>query len=152
MKRPAMSTHSSVSEPAPGAVAPEEGITERVDAVARLDERVRREGLAVDSERPPTPLPTGRYLELQGASETLLVRLERAVTRIGRGLAADVRLDDNSVSRRHAMLVLDESGARILDDRSSNGTMLNGARVDQAPLQSGDVLMLGRVALRYLEV
>jgi hypothetical protein len=147
-----MSTHPSVSEPASAATSPDEGITERVDAVARLDERVRREAVPIGRTRPPTPLTPGRYLELQGVGEALLVRLEREVTRIGRGLAADVRLDDNSVSRRHAMLVCDEAGARILDDRSSNGTRLNGARVEQAPLKSGDVLVLGRVALRYLEV
>jgi pSer/pThr/pTyr-binding forkhead associated (FHA) protein len=147
-----MSTPPSIGEAAPAAVGPEEGITERVDAVSRLDERVRRDGVTVGDARPPTPLAPGRYLEVQGVGEVLLVRLERDVTRIGRGLAADVRLDDNSVSRRHALLVCDESGARILDDRSSNGTLLNGTRVDQAALTSGDVLVLGRVALRYLEV
>jgi Inner membrane component of T3SS, cytoplasmic domain len=147
-----MSTHEPVSEAATAVVGPEEGTTERVDVVARLDERVRREGVPVGEARPPTPLAPGRYLEVQGVSEALLVRLEREVTRIGRGLAADVRLDDNSVSRRHAMLVCDDSGARILDDRSSNGTLLNGERVDQAALRSGDVLLLGRVALRFLEV
>jgi pSer/pThr/pTyr-binding forkhead associated (FHA) protein len=152
MGRPVMSTYPSVSEPPPSGSSPDDGTTERVDAIARLDERVRREAVPVDQTRPPTPLAPGRYLELQGPSETLLVRLEREVTRIGRGLAADVRLDDNSVSRRHALLVCDQSGARVLDDRSSNGTLLNGARVEQAALKSGDVLLLGRVALRYLEV
>jgi pSer/pThr/pTyr-binding forkhead associated (FHA) protein len=147
-----MSMPPSISEAATAVVGPEEGITERVDAVSRLDERVRRDAVTVGDARPPTPLAPGRYLEVKGVSEALLVRLERDVTRIGRGLAADVRLDDNSVSRRHALLVCDESGARILDDRSSNGTQLNGARVDQAVLTSGDVLVLGRVALRYLEV
>jgi pSer/pThr/pTyr-binding forkhead associated (FHA) protein len=44
------------------------------------------------------------------------------------------------------------SGARILDDRSSNGTFVNGRRVQQADLSSGDVLVIGRVVLRYLEV
>ncbi|HEV2980325.1 MAG TPA: FHA domain-containing protein [Solirubrobacteraceae bacterium] len=147
-----MSTPPSTSEPPTAFVTPEEGITERVDAVSRLDERVRREAVPVGDARPPTPLAPGRYLELQGIGEALLVRLDREVTRIGRGLSADVRLDDNSVSRRHAMLVCDDSGPRILDDRSSNGTLLNGTRVDQAALKSGDVLVLGRVALRYLEV
>jgi pSer/pThr/pTyr-binding forkhead associated (FHA) protein len=131
---------------------PEEGITERVDATGLLDDRVRREAVQLHEAQSPQLLQPGRYLEVQGPRETLLVRVEREVTRIGRGLAADLRIDDTSVSRRHAMLVSDQAGARILDDRSSNGTLLNGERVEQAALKSGDVLILGRVALRFLEV
>jgi pSer/pThr/pTyr-binding forkhead associated (FHA) protein len=123
-----------------------EGMTERVDAVACLDERVRRQA---SSSLPTEP---GRYLEVQGPAETLLVPLGPSVTHIGRGLAADLRLDENSVSRRHAMVVQRPSGARILDDRSSNGTFVNGRRVEQADLQNGDVVMLGRVVMRYLQV
>ena len=44
------------------------------------------------------------------------------------------------------------AGARILDDRSSNGTYVNGRRVQQAELRNGDVIVIGRVVLRYLEV
>jgi pSer/pThr/pTyr-binding forkhead associated (FHA) protein len=142
------SIQSEPSAPSPAA----EGITERVDAVSCLDERVRRDATPVAETPAPQALESGRYLEVQGPGETLLVRLERDVTRIGRGLAADVRLDENSVSRRHAMLVHGPFGARVLDDRSSNGTFVNGRRVEQADLTHGDVLMLGRVALRYLEV
>jgi hypothetical protein len=122
------------------------GMTERVDPVACLDQRVRRQASAVPPDQP------GSYLEVQGTGETLLVPLVPGVTHIGRGLVADLRLDENSVSRRHAMLVHDENGTRILDDRSSNGTFVNGQRVDQANLKHGDVLLLGRVTLRYLQV
>jgi pSer/pThr/pTyr-binding forkhead associated (FHA) protein len=44
------------------------------------------------------------------------------------------------------------SGVRVLDDRSSNGTFVNGRRIVQADLRNGDVLVVGRVVLRYLEV
>ncbi len=71
---------------------------------------------------------------------------------IGRGLSADLRLDESSVSRRHAILVPRVSGARVLDDRSSNGTFVNGRRVQQADLSDGDVIVVGRVVLRYLEI
>jgi hypothetical protein len=121
-------------------------MTERVDAVACLDERVRQRAA---SERPSEP---GRYIEVQGPGETLLIPLCPGVTHIGRGLAADLRLDEQSVSRRHAMLVHRPKGTRILDDRSSNGTFVNGSRIEQADLKNGDVLMLGRVVLCYLEV
>jgi pSer/pThr/pTyr-binding forkhead associated (FHA) protein len=122
-----------------------EGATERVDAISCLDERVRR------GARPPEPLEPGQYIEVEGPEETLLIPLGRGVTHIGRGLSADLRLDENSVSRRHALIVQRPTGARILDDRSSNGTFVNGRRISQAQLQNGDVILLGRVVLRYLE-
>ncbi len=120
--------------------------TERIDAIACLDERNRRR-----ASEPQTAEP-GRYLEVQGAGETLLVPLGRDVIHIGRGLSADLHLDEGSVSRRHAILVHRGSGARILDDRSANGTLVNGQRVTQADLSNGDVIVLGRVVLRYLEL
>jgi pSer/pThr/pTyr-binding forkhead associated (FHA) protein len=123
-----------------------EGRTERVDAISLLDESVRRKAI---SERPSGP---GRYLEVQGPGESLLIPLGGGVMHIGRGLSADLHLDEKSVSRRHAMLVDRPGAARVLDDRSSNGTFVNGRRVVQADLQSGDVIVLGRVVLRYLEI
>lgn len=131
---------------APIRSAATEGMTERIDAVALLDERVRKNAASV------SPAEPGRYIEVQGPGETLLIPLGPGVTHIGRGLAADLRLDETSVSRRHAMLVHDEAGTRILDDRSSNGTFLNDRRIEQAELKNGDVLVLGRVVLRYLEL
>jgi pSer/pThr/pTyr-binding forkhead associated (FHA) protein len=127
-------------------------MTEFFDGIACLDERVRRQATAAPLQMPFRPSETGRYIEVQGPDERLLIGLGRGVTHIGRGLAADLRLDEDSVSRRHAILLYRSSGSRILDDRSSNGTFVNGRRVTQADLKDGDVLMLGRVVLRYLEV
>ncbi|HWX74821.1 MAG TPA: FHA domain-containing protein [Solirubrobacteraceae bacterium] len=146
-----MSTNAS-TQPEQATSPATEGITERVDAVSRLDPRARRHATSVPAMPAPPPVEPGRYLEVQGPGERLLVRLEREVTRIGRGLSADLRLEENSVSRRHAMLVNDPDGARVLDDRSSNGTFVNGRRVEQAPLHNGDELTLGRLVLRFLEV
>jgi FHA domain len=120
--------------------------TERVDPVECLDDSARHRA------RPVEPIEPGRYLEVQGRDRTLLIPLAGEVIHIGRGLAADLRLDETSVSRRHAILVPRASGARILDDRSSYGTFVNGRRIQQTDLLDGDVIVLGRVMLRYLEV
>jgi pSer/pThr/pTyr-binding forkhead associated (FHA) protein len=101
-----------------------------------------------DRERPSSP---GHYLALEGA-DVRFVSLDRDVVRIGRSLIADVRLDDHLVSRRHAMLVRRASGHRLLDDRSANGTMVNGRRVEQVELSDGDVIVVGRSILRYVVV
>ena len=71
------------------------------------------------------------------------------VTHIGRGMTADIRLDDHTVSARHAIIVARGERLRILDDRSTNGTVVNGRRVDEAELRDGDVVVLGRVVLTY---
>ena len=134
---------SATATPANAAV---EGLTERFDPIACLDQRVRRRA-APDRDG----LAPGRYLEVEGPDTTAVIPLEDAVLRVGRGHAADLRLDEPSVSRRHAIL---EGGAqpRILDDRSSNGTFVNGRRVQQATLHNGDEIAVGRVVLRYVEV
>jgi hypothetical protein len=120
-------------------------ITERFDPIACLDDRFRLRG---KSDEPVEP---GRYIQIQGPGRTLLIQLGAEVTHIGRGLAADLHLDDISVSRRHAVLVPRSSGHRVIDDRSSNGTFVNGERIEQFDLRNGDVIVLGRVVLRYLE-
>ncbi len=126
-----------------------DGVTERFDPTACLDERVRHRALAVEPAEPTQP---GRYIEIQGPERALLIPLAGEAVHIGRGLSAGLRLDDNSVSRRHAILVPRPAGARILDDRSANGTFVNGRRVQQAELSNGDVIVLGRVVLRFLDI
>jgi pSer/pThr/pTyr-binding forkhead associated (FHA) protein len=125
---------------------PADGVTERFDPIECLAERIRQQAGGAD------PLEPGRYIEVQGPDRVLAIPLGEEVLRIGRGLAADLRIDERSVSRRHAILVPRPGGARILDDRSSNGTFVNGRRVQQAELSNGDVIVIGRVLLRYLEV
>jgi hypothetical protein len=94
----------------------------------------------------------GDYLALEESDDVRLVPLMREWTRIGRSLAADVRFDDPTVSRRHALLVRQADGVRVLDDRSLNGVFVNGERVDWRMVQHGDEIVVGRYRLTYLEV
>jgi pSer/pThr/pTyr-binding forkhead associated (FHA) protein len=123
-----------------------EGVTERFDPIECLDENVRRRAEEALPQQP------GRYVEVQGTDRTLMIPLGDETVRVGRGLGADLRLDESSVSRRHAILVSSADGTRILDDRSSNGTIVNGRRVQQADLADGDLIVIGRVVLRYLQI
>jgi hypothetical protein len=117
-----------------------------VDSFSLLDHRTR--GRSV----PEHMAPPGRYLSVEDGEEVRLIPLERPVTHIGRGLAADQRVEDAHVSRRHAIVAHRADGIRLLDDRSSNGTFVNGRPVTVAELSDGDVLRVGRVAFRYVEV
>ena len=89
------------------------------------------------------------YLEIETGAERRVVALREDVIRVGRGLAADVRLDDATVSRRHALIVRRDDQVVILDDRSMNGVWINGERVTEAPLADGDEIKLGRVPLLF---
>jgi pSer/pThr/pTyr-binding forkhead associated (FHA) protein len=135
-----------VSSPAAGPAGTGHDDTAVLDALPRISHRERR--LAVSAVR---PLP-GRYLELEDGDERVLLPLRSGTTRVGRGFAVDVQLDDQSVSRRHAIIHERTAGTRILDDRSANGTFVNGRRILEAQLHDGDVVVLGRVVLTYRDI
>jgi pSer/pThr/pTyr-binding forkhead associated (FHA) protein len=92
----------------------------------------------------------GDYLCYEENDELRTIALTREWTRIGRSLAADVRFDDPTVSRRHALIVLQPDGVRLLDDRSLNGVFVNGERVDGKTLTDGDEIIVGRYRLYFL--
>jgi predicted RNA-binding Zn-ribbon protein involved in translation (DUF1610 family) len=95
----------------------------------------------------------GRYLACrENDAEIQVFRIEQGWTRIGRSANADIRLDDPSVSRRHALIVSElPDSLRVLDDRSLNGVFLNGEIVDWGRLADGDELTIGRYRLFALE-
>ena len=94
----------------------------------------------------------GKYLVYEDGSNHQIVPVQREWTRIGRSLAADVRFDDPTVSRRHALLVRQADGVRVLDDRSLNGVFVNGERVDWRAVDDGDEILVGRYRLVFLRV
>jgi len=94
----------------------------------------------------------GRYLAYEESGRQVVTPLSQEWTRIGRSLAADIRFDDATVSRRHALVVSQGEGVRVLDDRSLNGVFVNGERVDWRGLRDGDEIVVGRYRLTYLEV
>ena len=95
----------------------------------------------------------GRYVVIrEDDGEIQLFPIEQGWTRIGRSATADIRLDDPSVSRRHALIVSEEPDSlRVLDDRSLNGVFLNGDIVDWGRMRDGDELAIGRFRLFALE-
>jgi hypothetical protein len=109
----------------------------------------RSERLATAREEMTEP---GEYLCYEEAGALQTIGLTREWTRVGRSLAADVRFDDPTVSRRHALIVRHADGVRLLDDRSLNGVFVNGARVDGKALQDGDEIIVGRYRLLFVSV
>ncbi len=65
-------------------------------------------------------------------------------TVMGRGVDANLQLQDARISRRHAKITIDSKGTAVLEDLgSSNGTFLNGSRIQRQKLKEGDKLQLG---------
>ncbi len=75
--------------------------------------------------------------------------LDTDVTTIGRHPEADIFFDDVTVSRRHAEVTRDGTSFEIIDQRSLNGTYVNGERVDRGALDNGGEVRIGKFRLNF---
>lgn len=100
----------------------------------------------VAADREPT-VPS--FFVIRGNDQGCRFELEATQVSLGRDATNRVQLHDTEVSRRHAELLLDGRQHVIKDLGSSNGTYVNGRRVAQHALQSGDQVQLGRSLLLY---
>ncbi len=73
--------------------------------------------------------------------------LNPGTTTVGRHPQSDIFLDDITVSRHHCRFVVDAADLQVEDSGSTNGTYVNGDRVDRAALQPGDEVLIGRFHL-----
>jgi hypothetical protein len=117
-----------------------------LDALALLDHRTRQRAIG------RRLAPFGHYLAFADDGEEWLVPIEAKVTHVGRGLTSDVRIEEQRVSRSHAILVRHGHATRLLDNRSANGTFVNGRRIVATNIADGDVIRIGPVVMTYLQV
>ncbi len=68
-------------------------------------------------------------------------------TTVGRHPDSDIFLDDVTVSRHHCRFIADGTTLMVEDSGSTNGTYVNGGRVDRAELHPGDEVLIGRFHL-----
>ncbi len=115
----------------------------RVRSAVAADGPAAREHGTTGIGRPRLVLPAG-----SGTAERTVL-LTKPVTVIGRGADADVRLHDTGVSRAHVELRLEQTGVRLADMRSTNGTLLNGAKVSSALLSDGDRIEVGATPMVF---
>ena len=86
---------------------------------------------------------------VQGPAAGARVALEREVV-IGRDPRCELPIGAADVSRRHARIVPDAEGHRVVDLGSTNGTWVNGRPITSRKLAPGDRIELGSCVLRYL--
>jgi pSer/pThr/pTyr-binding forkhead associated (FHA) protein len=124
-----------------------EAPTQETGSIPRVPDRERRRASATMPQLTP-----GQYVGIEDAGEIILLELTADVMHIGRSPSADIVLDDSSVSRKHALIARRGEDMVILDDRSLNGIRVNGARVSAAVLCHGDVIGVGQITLRFIDV
>ncbi|WP_269474001.1 FHA domain-containing protein [Variovorax sp. RA8] len=86
---------------------------------------------------------------MQGARAVRSIRIPEGEVRIGRWDGNEVVLPSRMVSRIHALLSCRGGSAAIKDARSTNGTFVNGERIDAMPVLDGDRLLLADVELLF---
>lgn len=115
----------------------------------RIIRTVPRFGYAFAGESSgTTPLGSALAFRLIWGDREVALRPGENV--IGRDDAATLWIDDSLVSRRHARIVIGESGAVIEDLESKNGTQLNGRRIHSSTkLADEDVIMIGPASIVF---
>jgi len=93
------------------------------------------------------PPPGASAIILSGFYEGLEVLLDRERLVIGRGRKADLALAEATISRAHAVIGFDGQVFYVEDLDSTNGTLVNGARVSKQPLKSEDEIQMGKLRI-----
>lgn len=87
---------------------------------------------------------------LEDLSTGKMFYLTRFPARIGRIDSNDVRLSDPAISRIHAEVLLENSDFILRDLESTNGTKVNGRRIRQKKLSTGDIVTIGETKMRWV--
>jgi EAL domain-containing protein (putative c-di-GMP-specific phosphodiesterase class I) len=86
---------------------------------------------------------------LSGGSAPQRTSLDSFPFVLGRSEAADLQIDSTLVSRTHATIVRTGDRYRVQDSGSTNGTILNGKRIDEATIANGDVLSIANLEFTF---
>jgi transcriptional regulator with GAF, ATPase, and Fis domain len=87
-------------------------------------------------------------LVVAGPDAGARLRLAQGVARIGSAPASHLRLRDSTVSRVHCEIRVGPSGVRITDSGSTNGTLIDGVRIQDAELTHGATVEIGATRFR----
>ncbi|MBW2229709.1 MAG: FHA domain-containing protein [Deltaproteobacteria bacterium] len=91
--------------------------------------------------------PGAVVLVKSGFYEGLEVVIDRDWLVIGRGRGADMVIAEATISRAHAAIGFDVEGFYVQDLGSTNGTIVNGSKVERQLLKSSDEIQMGRLLI-----
>jgi hypothetical protein len=119
----------------------------------KLQGQAEDKNLTVDDHAPTRPYgvikASQAFLMLEGG-ESQIILLKPGLL-VGRGASCHLVLADPNVSRVHVSFSRQAGGWIIQDNRSTNGTLVNGAKITTAPLRAGDRIQIGQTVLVYEE-
>jgi pSer/pThr/pTyr-binding forkhead associated (FHA) protein len=109
--------------------------------------------LSLGSSGPSGDVPPPSQVMLVSLNHPALkpFNLDTGTLSIGRDPSADIFLDSPDVSRLHAMIRATGDRVELIDARSSNGTFLNGQKIDRAVIQYGDIVRVGDEELKVVQ-
>lgn len=108
-----------------------------VDSATKRGAAAPATAVAASPERPIIDIDGAKWL------------LTEPVTVIGRGSEADIVVTDSGVSRRHLELRVTPTGVIATDLGSTNGTFVEGHRIDAATLVDGNQIVIGRTRILF---
>lgn len=79
-----------------------------------------------------------------------MIPIEKEVTRLGRQMENDIVLHEDFVSRFHAEIRFEFGKYVLYDNGSTGGTFVNGKKVDQCVLNSGDLISITTVQIMFV--
>ncbi len=125
------------------------------DETTRQFDLDRLRGGAEDEENLPQlpPLPADRRYSLAvilGANAGQIYALTKPRVVMGRGQGSDIQLPDSEISRRHAMIEIRGDDAMLIDLQSTNGTFVDGTRIQRSALTSHQEFSVGTTTLMYI--
>jgi hypothetical protein len=86
----------------------------------------------------------------RGASKGARFLIDQREVAVGRSVESPIFLDDITVSRKHALIVKEDSSFNIQDQGSLNGTYLNNQSVANSPLRTGDEIQIGKFHMLFI--
>jgi two-component system cell cycle response regulator len=96
------------------------------------------------------PVPEVTRLLVRTSGDTGIVHKLGRRTAIGRTPDNDLRIDEDFISRRHAVILASAESVIVEDLNSTNGVFVNGVQVTRRELREGDLLTIGKTSFRYV--
>lgn len=121
------------------------------------DEGSATDEVRIEPEAPElpelAPLPRDMRFSLAviaGAQAGSVFQITKPRIFLGRGSAMDVQVKDSEVSRRHAMIEIRGDGAALVDLGATNGTFVEGERIDRAEIDNQSEFTLGSTTMMLI--